>query len=149
MFESFATTAANGTHTMAPDVANDILPPNLRLIVLRRTASAIIANVDIRIGEESSHDICRSVGLEINDSTHKKTCDDVHRVADPMLNRWFNEEIRYVFRRSIIIHNRLCHAMLNSQLDWTNFTSVVSQRSEILKRWCSIHNDHGTIHFFL
>ena len=118
VFKSFVITAIDNTHIMLLDVANDVIFFIFRFIVLRRIVSSIISNVhdvSIRIGVELSHDIWRIIELNINKTTQFRY-DKIHRFCAFLFDREFSEKTKNLFR-SMTLHRRLCHVVLNSQFD--------------------------------
>lgn len=85
------------------------------------------------------------VGWARKQRFHAETIRDVRRVADPLLTRGFRENIESSLR-TMTIHNRPCHAILDSQLGW--FYKRGQSAVNSLKHWYSKQNDHGTIHFY-
>ena len=146
-FKSFATTAIDGTHIMLSDVANDVIFFIFRFIVLRRTASSIISNVhgvSIRIDAEFSHDIWRIIELSMNKTTQFRY-DEIHRFCASLFGRGFSKKTKNSLR-SMTLHRRLCHVVLNSQFD--KFYRKSRTTVTDLKKWYTRYSNHGVIHFF-
>ena len=132
---------------MLSDVANDVIFFILWFIVLRRTASSIISNVhdvNIRIGAELPHGIWRIIELSMNKTTQFRY-DEIHRFCAFLLGREFSKKTKNPFR-SMTLHRRLCHVVLNSQLD--KFYRKSRTAVTDLKKWYTRYSNHEVIHFF-